>query len=60
MTCCNGLCSQGRDCPVRYSPEDVQYRVSEAMRSSKLDPNFIEYIIVIFFFILMIALGYFK
>lgn len=45
---------------MRYSPEDVQYRVSEAMRSSKLDPNFIEYIIVIFFFTLMIALGYFK
>jgi len=40
---------------MRYSPEDMQYRVSEVMRSSKLDPSLIEYIIVIVFLMLMIA-----
>jgi hypothetical protein len=40
---------------MRYSPEDMQYRISEVMRSSKLDPNLIEYVIVILFFMLMIG-----
>lgn len=40
---------------MRYSPEDMQYRVSEVMRSSKLDPSLIEYAIVILFLIFMIG-----
>jgi hypothetical protein len=40
---------------MRYSPEDMQYRISEVMQSNKLDPNLIEYAIVILFFMLMIG-----